>query len=369
MKKLHNFCSGYTLIELLIAVSLSLLLLLGVTEMFRHVGSTMSDIQKSLNMSANTNAAAMQLRSDLEKINSALAHKPYDMVNGNPITDDGYLEIVEGMNACYRVAALSATYSGVVPPSSDDSAGSQSRSHVGSEHFPMWWVAQNPDTGASDLPDLTVGDVDDILAFTIESDPAYPLRGFINGAMNTSGHAEIVWFLRGTNLYRRILLLDDYNPNLDRATQDQIQQLFYARNDLSVRLDGTTIKANSMQDLVRREYRFAHRNLPQFPFHIGNQGEAWYYLRMPTLEEMVHPNWPGIGLLYDIGTYANLKYGTNTVTQVTASNYYDFWENPNALYSDTASIWQQDSKSGSIDSLVATPRHPRAGEDIVLKNV
>ncbi|MDR2754892.1 MAG: prepilin-type N-terminal cleavage/methylation domain-containing protein, partial [Planctomycetaceae bacterium] len=65
MKKLHLFCAGYTLIELLIAVSLSLLLLLGVTEMFRHVGATMSDTQKSLNMSANLNATAMLLRDDL----------------------------------------------------------------------------------------------------------------------------------------------------------------------------------------------------------------------------------------------------------------------------------------------------------------
>jgi hypothetical protein len=353
----------------------------------------MSDTQKSLNMSANINATAMQLRDDLGKIKSpALASKPHDMVTGVTVADnDGYLEILEGMNACYSVISTSTvSYTGIVPPSSD-LAGSESRNHVSGEHFPMWWVAQNPDTGSSDLPDLTVGDVDDILAFTAEADAGYAFRGLINNNMSESLHAEIIWFVRGTTLYRRVLLLDDYNTDPNRATNDQNQQSFYTRNDLSVRLDGTTIKANTMQDLSRRENRFAHPYTGiTFPFSLYNGNEAWYFLRMPTLEETVHdslPFWtPAQSLPILVGSLTDLRMNGKAI--ITSPNppsppynppttpYWDFgnnlnWDFVNSLngLSNSTNGWNLDSKSGSLSTYVSATRHPRAGEDIVLKNV
>jgi prepilin-type N-terminal cleavage/methylation domain-containing protein len=335
MKKLHDyFCSGYTLIELLIAVSLSLLLLLGVTEMFRHVGSTMSDTQKSLNMSANLNGVAMTLRSDLEKIDPRLAHQPYNMTQPSYAGDaPGYLEITEGMNAPYSATVSSGL------------------------HFSIEQVALSPD--ASDGIDRTVGDVDDILAFTAQANEAdYPFRGLINDTMPQvlPSCAEIIWFVRGTTLYRRVLLYDEYNTSADRSTIDQVQQSFYARNDLSVHLDVTTIKANTMQELSRRERRFAH-TITTFPYPLyDSTNEAWYYLRMPTLEEMSHSSW---SLTNPLPTFSGTIKG-NPPSSTAA--YWDFWETPN--------IWDGlNSESGSLSSTVTTPRHPRAGEDIVLKNV
>ncbi|MDR0337575.1 MAG: prepilin-type N-terminal cleavage/methylation domain-containing protein, partial [Planctomycetaceae bacterium] len=335
MKKLRKNSVGYTLIELLIAVSLSLLLLLGVTEMFRHVGSTMSDTQKSLNMSANLNATAMTLRDDLSKINPMLARKPNALLANDPdaVTDsgeyEGYLEIVEGMNAPYSVVI----------------------NNNNGLHLPITNVAVNSENNTYDQ---TVGDVDDILAFTAEADSAdYKFRGLINGGMNESEYAEIIWFVRGTTLYRRVLLIDEHNNCNTAATP------FYATNDVSVRNNGGIV-ANQMSDLSRRENRFTHSN-GTFPYPLYGSASAneWYFLRMPTLEEAVHSTWL-------VGQ--SLPSFPITPTPPTPPNtpYWDFWENPNGLSGGT---WQQDTASGSISSYVTSPRHSRAGEDIVLKNV
>ncbi|MDR0705233.1 MAG: hypothetical protein LBF88_09610 [Planctomycetaceae bacterium] len=336
MKKLQKISFGYTLIELLIAATLSLLLLLGVTKMFQHVGSVMNDTQKSLNMSANLNAAAMTLRSDLSKIDPALARKPNDMVNGNTVTDDGYLEIIEGMNAPYNITNNNGL------------------------HVPITQVAFSPDVSGIDR---TVGDMDDILAFTAEAGADYKFRGLINGSMNESSFAEIIWFVRGTTLYRRVLLYDENNTNVNKETLDQNQESFYARNDLSVYLDGTTIKAREIQASSRRENRFAHSN-GTFPFPLyDNSNAAWYYLRMPTLEETVSPSWiPGQPLPVR-GSSVNMNEKAIPDPPVP---YWDFWENPNSL---SGSDWHLDPQSGSIIDYVTVPRHSRAGEDIVQKNV
>jgi hypothetical protein len=344
MKKLHYFCFGYTLIELLIAVSLSLLLLLGVTEMFRHVGSTMSDTQKSLNMSANLNATAMTLRSDLEKLDPALAHQPYNMTQSGYAGDTpGYLEITEGMNAPYSVTTATGL------------------------HVPINQVAANLDTVGVLAIDQTVGDVDDILAFTVTASAEYKFRGLINGSMNESQQAEIIWFVRGTTLYRRVFLYDEY-PAADRKTLDQNQQSFYANNDLAGYVDSGDVKTHVMEDLVYRENRFAH-TITTFPYPLyDSTNEAWYFLRMPTLEEMVHPTWVLGQQLPPLGSLAVLEMNGIRIfpDPPTTTPYWDFWNNPNGLI---GSNWQLDSKSGSLTNYVQTTRHSRAGEDIVLKNV
>ncbi|MDR2115338.1 MAG: hypothetical protein LBP87_03045 [Planctomycetaceae bacterium] len=347
MKKLHYVYLGYTLIELLIAVSLSLLLLLGVTEMFRHVGSTMSDTQKSLNMSANLNAVAMTLRSDLEGLERTsvrLPHRPSDMVDPAvpTVVNSGYLEITEGMNAPYRIT----TPTGL--------------------HVSIMQVAANSENNPPTY-DQTVGDMDDILAFTAQADAGYSFRGLINNNMSESSAAEIIWFARGTTLYRRVLLIDQ-NVVLDTESQSR----FYERNDLSARNSGGTITPNSMAHLARRENRFAHFDggMGSFPFPLYNpSNEVWYYLRMPTLEETVHSTWqPGQSLpTLDV---TNLQMNGTPISTLPAVPYWDFWNNPNGLSGGTApNVWEQNTTSGSLSNLVTTPRHSRAGEDIVMKNV
>jgi hypothetical protein len=184
--------------------------------------------------------------------------------------------------------------------------------------------------------------------------------------MSESMSAEIIWFVRGTTLYRRVLLIDEHN----NCTTTN-----YASNDVSFRDNGgTPIPNNQMLNLVRRENRFAHSG-GTFPFPLyNNNNEAWYYLRMPTLEETVHSTWHVGQQLPVLGALSNLKMNGDSIpTTPSTTPYWDFWENPNGLNGQISSLptqpWQQDSRTGSINLLVETPRNPRAGEDIVLKNV
>ncbi|MDR2344781.1 MAG: prepilin-type N-terminal cleavage/methylation domain-containing protein, partial [Planctomycetaceae bacterium] len=132
---------AFTLIELMVAMTLSLLLLLAVAKMFQSIGDTINDTQATLNMAANMNDTAMQLRADLDAIfNCVQVNKPNLMVTKQNVEDNGYLEIIEGNNNDYVYI--------------DNSNG-------------------NPDT--------TVGDVNDILMGTgkvIGANRAY--RGLIN---------------------------------------------------------------------------------------------------------------------------------------------------------------------------------------------
>ena len=330
---------GYTLIEILISVSLSLFLLLGVTHMFRAVGTSLTDTQATLNMTRNLHQVARTLRNDLENLTYS---DPGTSIT--PLTRDrGYFQIIEGMNT------PSTTNSGLT-----------------NTHVLSTMVARNPDTGNSDY---TVGDVDDILMFTAKSSVDAPFRGLIAGDVAESTLAEIVYFVRGNTLYRRVLLILGTDVLLPTDSP------FFATNDISVYSDGGVLKPNTLSTLERRENRFGHWTNPDrlehpfpFPIYFTNSSadtRAWYYLRMPTLEECAHTNWyAGRPLSKQWSTPSTTSYGgTQLYNNAPTAPYWDFWENPNG--------WNvQDTQSGSIEDFVTKPtRHERAGEDIVLTNV
>jgi len=231
--------SAYTLVELLIALTLSLLLLIGVIELFGRVSGIMNDTRATLNMSANLDGVELVLRQDLARIPNTLPDKPQRIAYAiahpgtNEVDDlDGYLEIVEG----------------------PDTASS------------------HPYVDENGNPDATVGDVDDILAFAAKTDAAIPFRGLIDEKIAERNAAEVTWFVRGNTLYRRVRLIDDQNTT----------------NDPNV---------NTIADLARRERRFEHDG-PANPFPhplYKNTNEPWYYLRMPTLEETLHDGWKPSG--------------------------------------------------------------------------
>lgn len=219
--------SAYTLVELLIALTLSLFLLFAVAELFQRVGGTMNDTQSAMRVSGNLNEAAILLRQDLARIPSTLPDKPVRIANKEKVSDrDGFLEIIEG-----------------------------------SDHS-----SSHPYVDEEGNRDVTVGDVDDIIGFTAAADAKIPFRGLIYDPNNQlkiaeRTKAEIFWFVRGNTLYRRVRLIDGDLSNPDK---------------------------NSMEDLARREKRFGHDGLEHnpFPHPLYDPPKAnWYYLRMPTLEE------------------------------------------------------------------------------------
>jgi hypothetical protein len=280
--------SAYTLVELMTATVLSLILLLGTIEMFRSVAGTMQDTRATLNMSAHLEHTAALLRNDLALIPKSLAEKPFK-INANINTSaeyevddtDGYLEIIEG----------------------------------------------NPAANPYKPDDATIGDVDDMIAFTTLPSPI-PFRGIIGGQVAERNQAEVIWFLRGTSLYRRIRLIDDQH-----VTDDGIY---------------------SPSELADRNKRYGHYGA--FPHTIYNSDvsgktriDGNYWLRFPTLEETLHAGW-------NPGPAWTSSYHTLPTVPV------DLWE---TRYPGSG----LDPKSGSLTSFVSTPRNPRAGEDVVLTNV
>jgi hypothetical protein len=296
---------GYTLVEILISVSLSLFLLLGVTHLFKTVGMSITDTQATLNMTRNLHWVAMTLRSDLANLTEDVS-KPSRLNGPAPPGDNGYFEIIEGLNVPY----VTGVYDTLYTPSTT--------------HVPSTLVAKDSNTG---LYDNTVGDVDDIIMFTARSPVESPFRGLVGGQMRESNTAEIVYFVRGNTLYRRVLLVAD-------GTMSAPATGFYQNNDVSVRLDrdqtgavvppGTpTVVSNTLADLSRRENRYGHwmeydstwisdttgaystsasyrhRNPFPHPIHYAQSGAAtppydtrpWYYLRLPTLDETARPIW------------------------------------------------------------------------------
>ncbi len=167
--------------------------------------------------------------------------------------------------------------------------------------------------GENARADLQGEDVDDTLAFTARAPEGQPFTGrlWVNSAAPflpiqvTSQYAEIIYFLRNGNLYRRVLLI---KPEIRRAllsaqpiaTSTQNMLGFSASwqgvNDISARpsMTGTnsTPIPNTLSDLTNRQNRFARPRFSDdflpipgsgpdgFPDDVNNNGVPDRY---PTL--------------------------------------------------------------------------------------
>jgi len=258
---------GYTIVELLMATSLTLILLFVVVTIFAMVSDSINDARATLEMTDRLRAAEMRLQSDFAGLTV-----PVDPPR-RPGAGEGYLEYQEG---------------GVGPVS------------------PPSMIAFNSDTGQEDT---TVSDFDDILMFTVRSRDA-PFVGRYRDTTIQSNEAEVIWFVRGRTLYRRVLLIapqvmsdiDDNHDGVADATDgngvvdlvDTGGQSFYALYDLSARPEEVTDDSgsttagwvlNTLGDLTKRENRYAHRVHPRdemaFPWQIAR----WGQIGLPTLCE------------------------------------------------------------------------------------
>jgi type II secretory pathway component PulJ len=285
--------AGFTLIEILVAASLSLLLLGAVVAMFGAVGGAITDSRSMLEAADKLRLTAERLQMDLAGA-TATMNPPR-----KPENNEGYFEIIEG-----PVGPL-------VAPSA---------------------VAVNTDN--SNSPDPTVGDFDDILMFTTRSTG----RPFVGRCANVgsgtiqSDVAEVAWFVRGRTLHRRVLLVA---PSV--SLSGVLATGFYANYDLSARAvrgaGGNFLgyTPNTLGDLTRRECRFAHcaatGSNSQFPFDVRNwywtvSGSSAQFPTLPTLNECSSPGW-----IVD----------TAPTVPITSLSALDFWtNNPNYRVSDSA---------------------------------
>ncbi len=254
---------GLSLIEVLVAVALTLIVLLGVVQMFGYVSKEVSRGRAGMELAGNNRAVVQTIRNDLDGVTVTV--KPWPTTGSG----EGYLEYSEFAAKDNPQAMISSGFlsSEIYPPASSNNLRDS----------------------------FLFGDFDDVVAFTARS-RTEPFRGVLRGALtgpNASGKfqftpgtgpvviesttAEIVYFttfddvdgdgawepLDGEvrKLHRRVFLV---RPDIvvvnqtipDRATLVAFRQA----NDLSINVthNGTNFVAssNSLADLTRRENRF-----------------------------------------------------------------------------------------------------------------
>ncbi len=290
---------GFTLVELLVATSLTLLLMGAVVTIFASIGESVDISRSVLEMADRQRAAAARLQKDLQGLTVTVDPPRH------PAADDGYFELIEG-----PVGAA-------VPPQN---------------------VAWNAELG---VPDTSVGDFDDILMFTTRT-TGRPFVGRYLGSPSRviqSDVAEVAWFVRGRTLYRRVLLVV---PGLDLGGFPAAG--FYADNDISVRLEGQRLVANSRGDLARRECRFAH-DVRGFPFEV----RGWGQLGLPTLRECSAGTW--------------VAGNTPPPAQIPTASQIDFWSNNLQFVHPWSGV--VDPQTGAMSGYIG----PRIADDVILTNV
>lgn len=374
---------------MLMSVALTLMMMLFVVQIFGLVGQSVDTSRAVLEMNDQLRSATDRLRKDLQGATADM-NPPL-----SPEAGKGYFEIIEGPI-------------GPVIPMGEDPANPD-----------ITDVALNTNDPGNIVHDSTVTDKDDILMFTSRSrGEPFVGRSFVmlpSGlavARQTieSPLAEIVYFVRGTTLYRRILLIKpefDWNLStspvellsyttlyggsglliLDPSVLPVEEQAFYNNFDLSVRLQGDPNTPatwvwvpNTLADLTKRENRFAHQPTGYaFPHH-PHMVLGWPYLGLPTLRECswcVDPRnlngawWPGralptINLTLIPGLAASgFTPGPGALTEL---DKFDSWNTPLPLPFN-----EVDPDTGTLHLPPQTPQSaymgPRVAEDVLLTNV
>jgi Tfp pilus assembly protein PilE len=255
--------AGLTLIEIMVALVMTLIILLAMIQAFRYANEEIAKGRAMIELSNQMRATQETLRSDLEGVTANM--KPAMRLT-SPSGSDGYFEYIEG-------------------PARDNSAVLVGRT-----------------------VDSVFGDVDDVLCFTTRSD-GQPFRGraFVGGSTTVveSSLAEVVWWTDfndnppgnsrldyDENLFirrRALLIRPDIDLSGEPAASFNDVKLFFLNNDISARWidsdnNGTRdrLVANSLGDLDKRENRFAHfapnNTAPLYPHPLDRATLAQFKL-------------------------------------------------------------------------------------------
>lgn len=366
---------GYTLVELLLATLLTLLMMGVVVGVFGSIGQSVTDTRALIEVQNQLRSTANRLRQDLEEATAPM-RPPL-----RPEAGQGYFEIIEGPNGLFWTP----------------SSGSAS---------PGWDVPVDSEAGA---PDATAGDNDDVLMLTIRSRGEPFVGRFGNGTVE-SQEAEVAWFVRGRTLYRRVMLVAPGKFNAMDVNGDGVvtaveaglpldangnPESVFKWYDVSVRpalaQDKVTrgMIANTLGDLTKPEYRYAHQG-PAFP-------TLAYWNAYPAPTFPYHPHWVanrrtnvlGLPLLAECSSPAFFAAWLRATTMppdstmppgstmppvalnLRAGEVLDLWRNPHP--------WNEtDPDTGVLRGLPSIyPNYPnppdnyflRLGEEVILNNV
>lgn len=251
---------AFTLIEMLIAMALTLILVYAVAEFYAYVGTSVRDGRALIEMGSQLRSAAQQLHDDL----NSLTLRPEPWID--PVASPGYFTVYEGIGYDADPDANTIANNSLMADSNND---------------------QVPDIIVTTNSTTLFGDADDVIAGTIRAG-SIPFQGRFNNGTEYSQHAEVIWFtcfndVDGNStwnlgetrfLCRRQLLvrpnvivqgvgvpgrLTNFMTQAQAVTNlKQIQQ----SNDISASIaqDPATsqyyVRANSLADLSLRQNRF-----------------------------------------------------------------------------------------------------------------
>jgi type II secretory pathway pseudopilin PulG len=264
---------GISIVELLIAMTISLVVLYALMWQFNVRAGQVAEARASVELLSQLRGTTRALHQDLRRVTAQA--RPWATTS----SADGYIELIEGWG--YDTGQLSTIINGAFA-----------------------------DIAATNM---LFGDFDDVVAMTIRSEGA-PFVGFY---LDTSGltpvrraldshYAEVIWWTvwNDTNqdnqpevgeiaLYRRLLLI---RPDLGTVFSQTAPvnslsslwsslKLFYDSTDISthpvVNVSGGNVTvqlvANSLADLTKRENRFCHHPILAFDNAAGS-----YSLFTPT---------------------------------------------------------------------------------------
>lgn len=271
-KRLSSYGNGFTLVEVLVGLTATLIVLLAMVQAFKFANIEMQKGRASLELTNRLRTTQSLLRDDLRRL--TVEAKSYYNSASRP---KGYLEIADGPKVDINNLADEAD---PALPTVNESATS-----------------------------LTVGDYDDIFAGTIRSE-GRPFRGRgPNGSVVQSPLAEVIWFTTFDDadadgfaepidgdqirLFRRQLVISpgtDLTPAGPVLTIDLANQILQ-NTDVSARVVAVAgpafdVIANSLSDLEFRQNRFCH-NQTIFPqtstFDLAlMQGDPQYNNVPPT---------------------------------------------------------------------------------------
>jgi hypothetical protein len=406
---------GFSLVELLVAMTITIMLMAVVMQVFDKIGRNVAESRATLELCGKLRATAEILQQDLQSM-TVTPIPPRDV-------DDGYLEIVEG-----PIGPL------INPSASKKTVGTPPTLAINSdvlEHPENYQVGRS---GPLDYHDYTVIDNDDYIMFTARStsrpfrgkcqwklDPNSPYKKPLyvpGGTVIESNQAEIAWFIRGRTLYRRVMLIapwiNSFGPqgkndepyglycDQDVAPRQYPNQYpvagikwgslgFYEFNDISVRNQNNLLVANSLADLARRECRYAHDFM-----YAPYKSQLWGSLGLPTLRESSSSCWitgkmPTINAVCPINSITNERNNDYWIQQTPNLGNYPYpWiitpgdPDPSAIeFSTKNTTYSLSALAGSLTSLAGfttsasalatmTPLPLRDGyrtDDIILDNV
>ena len=420
---------GFTLVEMMTATALMLILMAILTGTFARITDTVNNSRSTIEMNSQLGAVAFRLQKDLEGYT----------VRPDPLRNDftdGYLEVIEGPIGPHfwvfnrRTALTSAT----TDPTTFNINNGVDSTLADLDDVLMLTTRSQSDPFVSKSPSplvdsTTLSDVAEVAWFVrgttlyrrtlavgnpsqfVQNNPQIREReidaaGVISNQVVGTGSQvanNVSWIqANGIVVIRRNNPASSSSPGPLYASfphnttpvWNPSQSGFYGAADLSVRLEGSAndldatarnippepvslrLVPNTLADLARREYRFAHQ-----PFLYPHEVRFWGPLGLPTLEECSHANFPfpipttvTSGVVPVPGVSTNGRWA-NALGYVSGAAQFDA-RNPapgvNNKYQYPYANLNQTAANGTIGTLNiyrAASANTRINEDVILTNV